>query len=278
MSVLYITADNRSRKRPCRSTASLFLHNYPAHLIRRASDSTARREHRYECAERDYYRMVRQHLRGDHTVSVTPRPDAPPELAGSSWQLSIASCDSMFALLFSPSGCPLAVDIERNRVDRDFRALAELSLSGNERLRYLRVNSDRRILVPLFYRYWTVSEAVSKLGHANILADAPLVDSEHEVQGHSISTGKQITASCFRRKPACRHRSRFRTVRFKGSSFGAITVRFGSGLSNHTIDETFTLSLAMKRTRPASFSRRRRRCAGVRLFGAPANPSSNSPR
>lgn len=268
--MLYNTRKRRSTRRSATRTtahALLFVHAYPETIRRPSADHDARVRFRYLAAERALDHSAARlnakarNFRGLRTVSPTGVPNdrirrcenSRPAVIGSGRVVALASTDTHIAVLVAPPQYDIAIDIERHDPHRRFDALAAVTMTDREhrRFRSLRQRSPRHAIL-YFYRVWTVAEAVAKLGTADILADAALVESERELPGNTLNsdlgtaiprttvlrsisprnepataTGSRITAHV-PRVPAGPRISHLRRASFNDALYHVTSVRFAA--------------------------------------------------
>ncbi len=251
-------------------------------MRRPSADHDERVRYRYLAAERALnHSFARTHgkaraLRGPAGTGVASPPsprihrreNSRPTVVGSSRRVTLASTDSHFAVLVTPPHYDIAIDIERHDPNRHFDALADITMTGRERRRFDSLyRRDRRQAILYFYRVWTIAEAVTKLGAANILGDAPFVESDAGPRRHTETTDLGTAL-----KPAAANRSapprkkrpvransgiyvptprialgsqsiRVRKASFRGERFHVTTVRL--------CDASLTISAASSRPLPS---------------------------
>ncbi len=194
--MLYNTRMRRSTRRSgARPTAHalLFVHAYPESIRRPSADHDERVRFRYLAAERALdLAIARSNGKARYSRGIRPASlftvqnarihrceNSSPSVTGTGRHVALASTDTHIAVLVAPPHYDIAIDIERHEPDRQFDALAAVTMTDRERDRFrsLHRRSPREAIL-YFYRAWTVAEAVAKLGTADILADAALVESE----------------------------------------------------------------------------------------------------
>ncbi len=194
--MLYTTRMRRSTRRSvARPTkhALLFVHAYPQSILRPSADHDDRVRFRYLAAERALDHSTARsngkarYSRGIRTASrfavqnarIRKRENSSPSVTGTGRHVLLASTDTHLAVLVAPPHYDIAIDIERHEPDRQFDALAAVTMTDRERERFRSLHRrNPREAILYFYRVWTIAEAVAKLGTADILADAALVESE----------------------------------------------------------------------------------------------------